>query len=187
MNGRTITRHSLMLTFAAALAGCGSGESASAQDETERVSACDLVSKADIEAVIGAPVAEPSDFSSGAGGSLMSSCAYDTGVVVRAWNPYRSGESTSGAWAAKLEAEREKDAAKETDPEMKELRAALTAKLQPIDDLGAPAALEDLREQAGQVALHVYASGKGGVNFSIYATDLETARALTMKALQKLR
>ncbi len=60
-------------------------------------------------------------------------------------------------------------------------------RLQPVDDLGAPAALEDAREQYAPVGLHVYAKDKGGVYFSVYAPDLKTARAITEKALEKLQ
>jgi hypothetical protein len=178
------------LLVATALAACGGGDSAqpSADAETENIAACNLVTKADVEAVTGSPVDEPDEYSSGdysGGNSLMSSCAYDNGVLVRAWHPYRAGESTSAAWTAKVQAERDESVADETDPD---LRAALQEiELQPVDDLGAPAALEDMREGAGMLALHVYASGKGGVYFSVYAFDPETARAVTEKALAKLR
>jgi len=172
---------------ATALTACG-GSDTSSQADTEQSAACVLVPQADVEAVTGVPVGAPDDYSSGSysgSNSLQSSCIYDVGLVVRAWHPYRAGESTAAAWTARMQAQRDESIASESDPE---LRAAMQAvRLQPIEDLGVPAALEDTREGLGTLALHVYASGEGGVYLTVYAADLETARAVTERALAKLQ
>jgi hypothetical protein len=188
MHDRLHPRLPVALLATALLTACGGGSDAPGQADAARIAACDLVTQADIEAVTGAPVNEPDDYSSGSysgGSSLQSSCIYDIGVIVRAWHPYRAEESTAAAWTARMQAERDESISSESDAQ---LRAAMQAiRLEPIEDLGVPAALEDTRQGLGTLALHVYASGDGGVYLSVYAADLDTARAITEKALAKLQ
>lgn len=184
----------LALALVTALAACGGGDSSAAAQasraDAPRILACDLIAKAEIEAIIGSSVGEPDDHGSARRESTGSICTFagmGGSVLVRAWYPYHGGEPTSAAWAAKLQAERERDAAEETDPEIKEMKALLAkVRLQPLDDLGVPAAWEDMRAEAGQVALHTVKGGKGGVYLSVHADDLAAARAVTEKALARI-
>lgn len=195
MNLSAITRHPLVLVLAAALAACGSGDSprASAQTAEERsedLRACDLVTKAEIEAILGGAVEEPDAYETSMTNSTSSVCTFAGmvgGVLVRVWHPYYSGEATSAEWAAKLQADRDEDIAEEDDPEMKEMQEVFAGvKFQPLDGLGVPAAFEDMTEVARQVAVHVVTGGKGGAYIVVHAGDLETARAVVEKALARV-
>ncbi len=117
MNERVIRLAPTILV--AALAACSGQEPSNAATDTDRIAACDLVTPADVEAVTAAPIGEPDEYSSrsySGGSSLMSSCVYEGGVVVRAWHPYLSGESRVDAWTAKVQAERDRAIASEKDP-----------------------------------------------------------------------
>src|SRR5690606_16511406 len=173
----------------------GSGDSArasaqAAEERSEDLRACDLVTKAEIEEILGGAVEEPDAYETSMGHATTSVCTFGGlagAVLVRAWHPYHSGEPTSAAWAAKLQADRDRDLAEEDDPEMKELKEAMAGvKFQPLDGLGVPAALEDMTEQAMQVAVHVVKGGKGGAYVIVHASDLETARAVVEKALARV-
>jgi hypothetical protein len=187
MNIRSITQLRRPVTFALAaiVAGCGGGdpEPATTRAETESVAACDLITEPEAVAILGAAEAEPRAHH-GDGNSICTLVGAKGAVTIRLVYDYHRGESTSAAWAAELQQERREQAADETDPELKRLLA--TVLITPLGDLGVPAAVEDLRGSLGQVVWHVMKGGRGGTYLTVWADDMESARAITEKALPRL-
>lgn len=149
----------LLLLLALSVAGCGGdrAQGAAAQAEPSDIAACDLLSKADAETILGTAVSEPTPREiAGMSGERATSCIFagDGGtLMLRAWHPYGGTESNGAELAARLRSERADQAVAESDVELRKLTESAT--ITTYDALGIPAALEDTRTGLGGVTLHV--------------------------------
>ena len=179
------------LVLAILLAACGGGAdaegtAAQVQADARNIVACDLITKADAEAILGTSLAQPvAREVTGMAGERATSCIFtgESTLMLRVWHPYRGSETTSVALVQRVRSERADQAAAESDAELKKLTAstAITA----FDELNVPAALEDMRGGLGGVTLHIVEPGAD----AYFAVDAETpvlARAVAERVLAKL-
>lgn len=187
MKVASITQRPLLIAVAltAVAAACGGDdpEPATMRAGAESVAACDLITEPEADAILGVAEAERSAHQSD-GNSSCTLVGAQGAATLRVMHGYPGGESTSAAWAAELQQERRDHAVDETDPDLRNVLA--TVVITPLEDLGIPAAVEDLRASFGQVAVHIIKGGRGGTYLTVYADDMDTARAITEKALPRL-
>jgi hypothetical protein len=179
------------LLLAIVLAACSGGadaEGSEAQAQTDAgdIVACDLITKADAEAIVGTALAEPvARALTGMDGERATSCILtgESTLMLRVWQPYRGSETTSAAIVQRVRSERAEQAAAESDAELRKLTAstAITA----FDGLSAPAALEDMRGGLGGVTLHIV-DPDADVYLAVDAETPELARAVAERVLAKL-
>lgn len=171
------------------LAACGGTEAqdGAAQEAGDAIAACDLITKADAEAILGAVTGEPdARESSGMDGERATACMYvGTGgtLTVRAWHPYGGTEATSAALVQRLKSERADQAAAETDPAIAQFTAGMV--ITEYDGLGMPAALEDMRANLPNVTLHIM-KPSARAYLAIDAETPELARAGAERAVARL-
>jgi hypothetical protein len=176
---------SLLVTFAA----CGGteAEGGAARTDEDAITACDLVTSADAEAIVGPATGEPSAHEiSGMDGERATSCMYpgtSGTLTVRAWHPYGGNEATSTALVQRLKSERADQAAAETDPAIAQFTASTV--ITEYDGLGMPAALEDMRASLGSVTLHIM-KPSARAYLAIDAATPELARAAAERAVARL-
>jgi hypothetical protein len=185
-----MTRKLLLATpLLVTLAACGGTEAqgGAAQVDEDAVAACDLLTKADAEAILGAATAEPDASEiSGMDGERATSCMYaGTGgtLTVRAWHPYAGNEATSAALVQRLKSERADQAAEETDPALAQFTASMV--ITEYDGLGLPAALEDMRASLPNVTLHIM-KPSARAYLAIDSETPERARAAAERVVARL-
>jgi hypothetical protein len=159
-----------------------------AQEIGPRIEACDLLTKGEIEAALGKPVAEPfrteQDGYGGSGTSLVTVCNWDAGglldgvaVTVRQ-APSGGKPQTSEEYArsAKEDYERQK-----ADPEaavyLPDIRFSAV-------DMAPHASV--LMDWGDYVVVQVHQNGEGWVQVSVSAPSAETAEALARIAMTRL-
>lgn len=177
---RTILPATLLL---AALGGCGGNDSnaAASQAEQERVIACDLITTAEAESLLGVAAAEPDSYESDTA-SVCTFVGANDAVTLRVWHPFHGGGSSPAEWVSRLKEERAEAMESESDPDLK--RALAEVRIVPYDRLGVTAAREDIFDQ---IALHALKGGSGGVYLSVYASGLDLAHGAAEAALAKIR
>ena len=185
-----MTRPFLLATpLLVTLAACGGteAEGGAAQVDQDAIAACDLITQADAEAILGAVTGEPdARESSGMDGERASSCMYagtSGTLTVRAWHPYSGVEATSAALVQRLKSERADQAAEETDPAIAQFTAGMV--ITEYDGLGIPAALEDMRASLPNVTLHIM-KPSARAYLAIDAETPELARAAADRAVARL-
>jgi hypothetical protein len=187
-------RWSGLVVSAAALAlavvGCGgreaSGEEkggAAAAASDERIDMCELLPKAEIEAIVRTPVANTSgnfsehDYSKPV--SYTSSCMYmgQRTVMLGVTYPIPSARSSSQELAARVTEQLRSQVGSDTLTD----EIFRTTQVRPVAGLAGPAAEY---EMMGQTVLEVHADGR---ILKITAASLDDARAVAEKALMKLK
>ena len=184
--GRAVSAAALVL----AVGGCGgrdaSGEEkggAAAATSNERVDLCELVPKAEIEGIVGAPVANTSgNFSEHTYSkpvSYTSSCMYmgERTVMLGVTYPASTARSSSKELAARVTEQLRSQVGSDTATD----EIFRTTQVRAVDGLAGPAAEY---EMMGQTILEVHADGR---IFKITAASLDDARAVADKAIAKLK
>ncbi len=184
-SGITVSAMALVL----AIVGCsgreanGEGKSAGAGAASdERIDVCELLPKAEVEAIVGTPVANTNgsfsehDYSKPV--SFTSSCMYmgQRTVMLGVTYPMPSARSSSRELADRVTEQLRSQVGSDTLTD----EVFRTTQVRPVDGLAGPAAEY---EMMGQTVLEVHADGR---ILKISAASLDDARAVAEKAMMKL-
>jgi hypothetical protein len=164
-------------------AGGGEKEGVAAAASPGRIDVCELVPKAEIESIVGAPVANTSgNFSEhtySKPASYTASCMYmgQRTVMLGITYPASSALASSQDLAARVTEQLRSQVGSDTVTD----EIFRTIQVRPVDGLAGPAAEY---EMMGQTILEVHS---GGRIFKITAASLDDARAVVEKAIAKLK
>lgn len=178
---------SLLTLALLVLPACGNGNADASTAQAQAIVACSLLTKAEVEAALGAAVDEPysteGEASVPGGQGLTSQCNYDRGITEGVAIVVRQflGEGydrtvTSEALATALDADFEADRA---DPEL----APFLPTVDPVDLAGHAAAVVR-REEFVNLTVRVH--GRIRLQLTVTAPTLAIARSIAVLAVSRL-
>ena len=133
------------------------------------IDACSLFTHTEAEAILGRLHGDPSRYSAG-GKSMCTYVALDTDTTVMV-EPWMKRQPASSAEFARMVGDAEK----------------VGGRIEPVEDVGGPAAWHDFGSGAINIWLDVYKhTARGNYRLRVESSSLSTAKALAEKALGRL-